>query len=89
MQCSKHYYFFFLQMPTQKECHACNKKIGVASQTCQHCGAKQPHKQKLEKQKKKIAQDWKDRQKKNCSVNKVYDATNLLVGYVFQTVITK
>ncbi|XP_067426398.1 zinc finger protein 436-like isoform X1 [Thunnus thynnus] len=66
-------------MPTQKECHICKEKIGVASKTCQHCGAKQPYKQKLEKRKKKVALDWKERQKKNCSVNKVYDATNLLL----------
>ncbi|KAM7372055.1 hypothetical protein PAMP_009250 [Pampus punctatissimus] len=66
-------------MPTQKECHICKEKIGVASKTCQHCGAKQPYKQKLEKRKKEIAHDWKNRQKKNCSVNKVYDATHLLL----------
>ena len=61
-------------MPTQKECHMCKETIGLASKTCQHCGAKQPYKQKPEKLKAKVAQDWKDRQKKNCSVNKVYDA---------------
>ncbi|KAM7386809.1 hypothetical protein PAMA_009437 [Pampus argenteus] len=66
-------------MPTQKQCHMCKERIGVASKTCQHCGAKQPYKQKLEKRKKKIAHDWKNRQKKNCSVNKVYDATHLLL----------
>ncbi|XP_040005045.1 uncharacterized protein LOC120801837 isoform X2 [Xiphias gladius] len=66
-------------MPTQKECHVCKKKIGVASKTCGHCGAKQPYKQKLEKIKKKLAHGWKERQKKNSSVNKVYDATNLLL----------
>ena len=71
------------QMPTQKECHVCKTKIGVASKTCGHCGAKQPYKQKLEKIKKKLAHGWKERQKKNSSVNKVYDATNLLVGRPF------
>ncbi|XP_040912700.1 uncharacterized protein LOC121194124 isoform X2 [Toxotes jaculatrix] len=66
-------------MPTQKECQDCKKKIGVASKTCGHCGAKQPYKQKLEKIKKKLAHGWKERQKKNSSVNKVYDATDLLL----------
>ncbi|GAA6232810.1 uncharacterized protein LOC108896317 isoform X2 [Lates japonicus] len=66
-------------MPTQKECHVCKTKIGVASKTCGHCGAKQPYKQKLENIKKKLDQTWKERQKKNSSVNKVYDATNLLL----------
>ncbi|KAK7120512.1 hypothetical protein R3I94_020499 [Phoxinus phoxinus] len=66
-------------MPTLKDCYICRKKIGVASKTCQHCSAKQPYKQKLEKKKEQLSQEWKDRQKKNCSVNKVYDATNLLL----------
>ncbi|XP_023268282.1 uncharacterized protein LOC111659534 [Seriola lalandi dorsalis] len=66
-------------MPTQKECIVCKKKIGVASKTCAHCGAKQPYKQKLENIKRKLSHGWKERQKKNSSVNKVYDATNLLL----------
>ncbi|XP_067284391.1 uncharacterized protein [Pseudorasbora parva] len=64
---------------TKKDCYICRKKIGVASKTCQHCSAKQPYKQKLEKKKKQLSQEWKDRQKKNSSVNKVYDATHLLL----------
>ncbi|XP_051747512.1 uncharacterized protein LOC127511088 isoform X10 [Ctenopharyngodon idella] len=67
------------KLPTQKDCHACKEKIGVATKTCPHCGAKQPYKQKLEERKKHLAQEWKDRQKKNSSVNKVYDATELLL----------
>lgn len=69
-------------MPTQKDCHGCKKKIGVASKMCRHCGAKQPYKQKLENKKKELSEGWKERQKKNSSVNKVYDATNLLVGFL-------
>lgn len=80
MQHSNRSLCFLLQMPTQKECHVCKTKIGVASKTCGHCGAKQPYKQKLQNIKKKLDQTWKERQKKNSSVNKVYDATNLLVG---------
>ncbi|XP_041859857.1 uncharacterized protein LOC121651617 [Melanotaenia boesemani] len=66
-------------MPTQKECVICHSAIGVARKTCQHCGGKQPYKDRLERQKQKITEDWKERQKKNCSINKVYDATNLLL----------
>ncbi|KTF88294.1 hypothetical protein cypCar_00048331, partial [Cyprinus carpio] len=66
-------------MPTLKDCYACREKIGVASKTCQHCRAKQPYKELLEKKKKQLSQEWKERQKKNSSVNKVYDATNLLL----------
>ncbi|KAF4109770.1 hypothetical protein G5714_009022 [Onychostoma macrolepis] len=66
-------------MPTLKDCYICRKKIGVATKTCLHCSAKQPYKQKLEGKKKQLSQEWKDRQKKNSSVNKVYDATNLLL----------
>ncbi|KAL7399217.1 hypothetical protein ABVT39_021691 [Epinephelus coioides] len=54
-------------------------KIGVASKTCQHCGGKQPYKDKVERQKEKITQDWKERQKRDCSINTVHDATNLLL----------
>ena len=68
-------------MPTKKDCVVCKVKIGVASKTCQHCGGKQPYKDKLERQKEKISHDWKERQNKNCSINKVYDATNLLVRF--------
>ncbi|XP_052406019.1 histone H3.v1 isoform X1 [Carassius gibelio] len=67
------------KMPTLKDCYSCRRKIGVASKTCSHCRAKQPYKQMLEKRKKQLTQEWKDRQKKNSSVNKVYDATNLLL----------
>ncbi|XP_026053734.1 involucrin-like isoform X3 [Carassius auratus] len=67
------------KMPTLKDCYSCRRKIGVASKTCSHCRAKQPYKQMLEKRKKRLTQEWKDRQKKNSSVNKVYDATNLLL----------
>lgn len=73
------YFCSFLQMPTQKSCHICKEKIGVASKTCKHCGSKQPYKQYLENRKKQVAHDWKNRQKKNRSVHKLYDATNLLV----------
>lgn len=66
-------------MPTQKECHICGERIGVASKTCQYCHAKQPYKQKLETRKKQLSHEWKTRQKKNSSVNKVYDASNLLL----------
>lgn len=72
-----------LQMPSQKECILCKQKIGVASKTCTHCGAKQPYKQKLENIKRKLSLGWKERQKKNSSVNKVYDATDLLVLFLF------
>lgn len=72
-------------MPTLKDCYICRKQIGVASKTCLHCSAKQPYKQKLEEKKKQLSQEWKDRQKKNSSVNKVYDATNLLVCLSFRT----
>jgi len=61
-----------------------NLKIGVASKTCPHCNAKQPYKKSLEKRKEKISLEWRNRQKKNSSVNKVYDATNLLVGLSFR-----
>ncbi|KAK9976696.1 hypothetical protein ABG768_021901 [Culter alburnus] len=67
------------KLPIKKDCHTCKEKIGVASKTCPHCGAKQPYKQKLEERKKNLAQEWIDRQKKNSSVNKVYDATELLL----------
>ncbi|XP_065146139.1 uncharacterized protein [Paramisgurnus dabryanus] len=67
------------EMPTQKECHICGERIGVASKTCQYCHAKQPYKQKLETRKKHLSHEWKTRQKKNSSVNKVYDASNLLL----------
>ncbi|XP_062294913.1 uncharacterized protein LOC133999669 [Scomber scombrus] len=70
---------YYKRMSSQKKCHICKEKIGVASKTCQHCGAKQPYKQILEKRKKRVSLDWKERQKKNCNVNKVYDATNLLL----------
>ncbi|XP_073728513.1 uncharacterized protein [Misgurnus anguillicaudatus] len=67
------------KMPTLKDCYTCREKIGVASKTCPHCRAKQPYKQMLEKKKKQLSQEWIDRQKKNCSVNKIYDSTNLLL----------
>ncbi|KAF3835473.1 hypothetical protein F7725_028031 [Dissostichus mawsoni] len=41
------------------------------------CGANQPYKEKLSKQKEKVAQEWK------ASVNKVYDSTNLLIINVY------
>ncbi|XP_030260610.1 flocculation protein FLO11-like isoform X2 [Sparus aurata] len=66
-------------MPTQKKCAVCEEKIGVASKTCHHCGAKQPLKEKLQKKKKKITAGWKERQKKNCSFNKTYDSSHLLL----------
>ncbi|XP_051802482.1 uncharacterized protein LOC127533437 [Acanthochromis polyacanthus] len=67
-------------MPTQKDCTTCKKSIGVASKTCQHCGGKQPYKVRLESQKEKLASEgWRERQKTNSSINKVYDATNLLL----------
>ncbi|XP_057184560.1 uncharacterized protein LOC130551035 isoform X1 [Triplophysa rosa] len=66
-------------MSTQKKCHVCKERIGVASKTCQHCHAKQPYKQKLEKRKQRYAEEWISKQRKNGSVNKVYDATYLLL----------
>ncbi|TKS91149.1 hypothetical protein D9C73_025283 [Collichthys lucidus] len=66
-------------MPTQKVCSFCKENIGVATKTCKHCGTKQPAKERLEKKKEKFTAEWKERQKKNCSINKVYDATNLLL----------
>ncbi|CAM4608587.1 unnamed protein product [Leuciscus chuanchicus] len=63
----------------KSDCYICRRRIGVASKTCQHCSAKQPYKQKLEKKKTLLSQEWIDRQKKNSSVNKVYDATTLLL----------
>ncbi|KAF3836191.1 hypothetical protein F7725_028749 [Dissostichus mawsoni] len=77
-------------MPTQKVCQICKHKIGVASTKCRQCGANQPYKEKLSKQKEKVAQEWKAMQQKKHSVTKVYDATNLLniscffVSIVFQ-----
>ncbi|KAE8277873.1 hypothetical protein D5F01_LYC24085 [Larimichthys crocea] len=67
------------EMPTQKVCSFCKENIGVATKTCKHCGTKQPAKERLEKQKEKFTAEWKEHQKKNCSINKVYDATNLLL----------
>ncbi|XP_059211352.1 uncharacterized protein LOC131989986 isoform X2 [Centropristis striata] len=66
-------------MPTQKKCPTCQASIGVASKVCKHCGARQPYKKKLEQAKEKISLQWKETQKKNKSVNKVYDATNLVL----------
>ncbi|XP_034070861.1 mucin-2-like isoform X2 [Gymnodraco acuticeps] len=66
-------------MSTQKVCQTCKQKIGVASRKCRQCGANQPYKEKLLKQKEKVAQEWKATQQKNHSVNKVYDSTNLLL----------
>ncbi|KAG8003773.1 hypothetical protein GBF38_007746 [Nibea albiflora] len=66
-------------MPTQKACSQCKEKIGVATKTCKHCGTKQPAKERLEKKKEKFTDEWKERQKKNSSINKIYDATNLLL----------
>ncbi|KAM3622221.1 uncharacterized protein V6R79_022095 [Siganus canaliculatus] len=66
-------------MSTQKVCLACKRKIGVASKTCQHCGDKQPYKNKLLKQKEKISQEWKEQLIRNSNINKVHDATDLLL----------
>ncbi|KAL3040783.1 hypothetical protein OYC64_011726 [Pagothenia borchgrevinki] len=66
-------------MPTQKVCQICKHKIGVASKKCRQCGAKQPYKEKLSKQKEKVAQEWKAMQQKKHSVTNVYDPTNLLL----------
>ncbi|XP_051747514.1 uncharacterized protein LOC127511088 isoform X11 [Ctenopharyngodon idella] len=67
------------KLPSQKDCHTCKAKIGVARKTCPHCGAKQPYKQKLEERKKNLAQEWKDQQKNPSTVSKVYEATELLL----------
>ncbi|KAF3836195.1 hypothetical protein F7725_028753 [Dissostichus mawsoni] len=66
-------------MPTQKVCQTCKQNIGVASKKCRQCGAIQPYKEKLAKQKEKVAKEWKAMQQKNHSINKVYDSTNLLL----------
>lgn len=71
---------FFSRCQLKKKCAVCEEKIGVASKTCHHCGAKQPLKEKLQKKKKKITAGWKERQKKNCSFNKTYDSSHLLVS---------
>ncbi|KAJ4942478.1 hypothetical protein JOQ06_012344, partial [Pogonophryne albipinna] len=65
-------------MPTQKVCLTCKQNIGVASKKCKQCGAIQPYKEKLAKQKEKVAKEWKAMQQKNHSINKVYDSTNVL-----------
>ncbi|XP_048013222.1 uncharacterized protein LOC125246311 isoform X2 [Megalobrama amblycephala] len=67
------------KLPSQKDCHTCKEKIGVARKMCPHCGAKQPYKQKLEERKKNLAQEWKDQQKNPSTVSKVYEATELLL----------
>ena len=70
-------------MPTEKNCSLCKEKIRLAAKTCKHCGTKQPAKEMLEKKKQKFTEEWKERQRKNCSINKIYDATNLLVSFFF------
>ncbi|CAL8234695.1 unnamed protein product [Boreogadus saida] len=64
-------------MPTKKKCIECREEIGVASKVCAKCGSKQPYKAKLEERKRKMTTEWRELQKKNSSLNKVYDSTNL------------
>ncbi|KAF3856922.1 hypothetical protein F7725_017645 [Dissostichus mawsoni] len=66
-------------MRTQKVCQTCKQNIGVANKKCRQCGAIQPYKENLAKQKEKVANEWKAMQQKNHSINKVYDSTHLLL----------
>ncbi|XP_058505053.1 zinc finger protein 436-like isoform X2 [Solea solea] len=62
-----------IQMPTQTECHVFHENTTGAGESCQHCGAERAVKQTLENHKEQRAQE------KNSGINKLYDATNLLL----------
>ncbi|KAG7518027.1 hypothetical protein JOB18_022746 [Solea senegalensis] len=61
------------KMPTQTECHVCHENTAGAGESCQHCGAERAVKQTLENRKEQRAPE------KNSGINKLYDATNLLL----------